>query len=271
MNELFNKIVSTNKYAFFNVPELSVFNRMKKATYIARRVYALIWRVYRKSNKMIIHALLPFLTKLKPGEMKLERLGSDYGGWTVPANLLNEKSICYCVGVGLDATFDFALVEQFNCNVFSFDPTPIVINYMNDEKYDRQKLRFLPIGVWDEDTKLRFYAPAKIEENIYSVYDLHGTNNYFEAECRKLSTIMKDLGHDHIDLLKLDIEGAWRNVIQNIVDERIAISILCVELDSPTTLCRVLKVKRILGGIGFEFVHFEKDNYLFVQKSLLAT
>jgi hypothetical protein len=128
----------------------------------------------------------------------------------------------------------------------------------------------VPIGVWDKDTQLRFYSPANPQETSHSVFDLHGTGKYFTAECQKLSTIMKELGHDHIDLLKLDIEGAWRTVIQNIVDERIAISILCVELDSPTTLFRVLKVNRMLGSIGFDLVHFEKDNYLFVQKSLLT-
>ncbi len=213
---------------------------------------------------------LPFLVKLRTGGLRLQRLGSDYGGWTVPVALLSDKSMCYCAGVGVDATFDFALIEHFKCNVFSFDPTPKAINYMEKAEYDRSKLRFLPIGLWDEDTELRFYSPVNPQETSHSVFDLHGTGKYFTAECRKLSTIMKELGHDHIDLLKLDIEGAWRVVIQNIIDEGIAISILCVELDSPTTLFRVLKVKRMLGSIGFELVHFEKDNYLFVRKSLLT-
>lgn len=65
------------------------------------------------------------------------------------------------------------------------------------------------------------YSAATTEHTLHSVYDLHGTDNYFVAECRKLSNIMKELGHEHIDLLKLDIEGAWRKIIQNIVDEHI--------------------------------------------------
>jgi FkbM family methyltransferase len=234
-----------------------------------RRGGAILWRIRRKCDKIIVHFFLPFLVKLQQGELKLQRLGTDYGGWTVPVNLLNENSICYCVGVGIDASFDFALVEQFMCSVFSFDPTPKAIDYMEDAEYDHSKLRFLPIGVWNQDTELRFYSPANPEETSHSVFDLHGTGKYFTAECRKLSTIMRDLGHRHIDLLKLDIEGAWRKVIQNIVDECLSISILCVELDSPTTLVRVLRVIRMLGSIGFVLVHFEKDNYLFVKKDLL--
>lgn len=242
-------------------------------TFIFAKVYrlcAILWRVRRKCDKTIVHTFLPLLVKMPRNNLKLCRIGTDYGGWTVPTELLNKDSICYCVGVGIDASFDFALADRFKCRVFSFDPTPKAIAYMESEQYDCERLKFVPIGVWDKDTQLRFYSPANPQETSHSVFDLHGTGKYFTAECQKLSTIMKELGHDHIDLLKLDIEGAWRTVIQNIVDERIAISILCVELDSPTTLFRVLKVNRMLGSIGFELVHFEKDNYLFVQKSLLT-
>ena len=234
-----------------------------------RRGVAILWRVRRKCDKIIVHALLPFLIKSQAGELKLQRLGTDYGGWTVPVNLLHEHSICYCVGIGLDASFDFALADQFECKVFSFDPTPKAIAYMESEQYNREHLKFIPIGVWNEDTQLRFYSPANPQETSHSIFDLHGTGKYFTAECRKLSMIMQDLGHDHIDLLKLDIEGAWHKVIRNIVDERIRISMLCVELDSPTSLARVLRVIRMLGSIGFVLAHFEKDNYLFVKKGLL--
>jgi FkbM family methyltransferase len=169
----------------------------------------------------------------------------------------------------VDATFDFALVDQFHCNVFSFDPTPASISYMEQMKYDRSKLHFFPIGIWDEDAELRFYMPANKDETLLSVFDLQGTGKYVVCKCKKLSTIMRELKHNRIDLLKIDIEGAWRKVIKNIADENISISILCVELDSPTTLARVFWVIRTLRGIGLELAHFEKDNYLFVQKALL--
>jgi FkbM family methyltransferase len=185
-------------------------------------------------------------------------------------SFLNEESVCYCVGVGIDASFDFALIARFGCNVFSFDPTPKAIDYMENARYDPLKLHFVPIGVWDKDEELRFYSPAKPQAVSHSVFDLHGTGTYFTAECRKLSTIMQEFGHEHIDLLKLDIEGAWRKVIQNIIDDRTNISILCVELDSPTTLARVLRIIRILRNMDFILVQFEKDNYLFVQKTLLS-
>jgi len=136
--------------------------------------------------------------------------------------------------------------------------------------YDRSNLHFLPVGVWDEDTELRFYVPANNDEALLSVFDLKGTGKYVLCKCQKISTIMQNLGHTHIDLLKLDIEGAWQRVVRNIAEENISVSMVCVELDSPTSLVWVFRVIRMLRRLGLELVHFEKDNYLFVQKSLLS-
>ncbi|OIO72657.1 MAG: hypothetical protein CO186_05590 [Zetaproteobacteria bacterium CG_4_9_14_3_um_filter_49_83] len=237
---------------------------------VFRRFGALLWRVRRKLDKELIHLLLPLISPPIKSDIDLVRLGTDYGGWHVPTLLMKADSICYCVGVGADASFDFCLVSEFGARVFSFDPTPRAIEYMKSSEYNSEKLHFFPVGVWDENTELRFYSPANKEQTSHSAFDLHGTNDYFTAQCKKLSTIMSELGHSHIDLLKLDIEGAWRNVIQNLIEERIKVSILCVELDSPVSLLRVLKVIRSLKDLGFQFIHVEKDNYLFIHNALIS-
>ncbi len=234
------------------------------------RLYAISWRVCRKAHKLIMHLVLPLIVRRPPDNLELKRFGTDYGGWTIPINVLNEDSVCYCAGVGVDASFDFALLDEFGCSVFSFDPTPKAIAYMGRTEYDRSKLRFLPIGVLDKDVERSFYAPANDKQVSCSVFDLHGRGQQFTARCQKLSSIMRQLGHDHIDLLKLDVEGAWRSIIPNIVEEGISMSILCVEFDSPTKLTWVLSAIRMLRSIGFVLVCCEKENFTFVQKSLLS-
>lgn len=39
----------------------------------------------------------------------LVRLGSDYGGWWVPAGDVKPDVVAYCAGAGEDITFDLAL------------------------------------------------------------------------------------------------------------------------------------------------------------------
>lgn len=50
-----------------------------------------------------------------------------------------------------------------------------------------------------------------------------------EVEFKSLKSIMKQLGHRHIDILKMDIEGAEFQVIKNILSDGIQFYELCVE------------------------------------------
>ncbi len=65
--------------------------------------------------------------------------------------------------------------------------------------------------------------------SVYSVANLHHTEDYFEAPCRSLPSIMRELGHEHIDFLKLDIEGAEYEVLQSVLAGIVAPYVLCVE------------------------------------------
>lgn len=242
---------------------------MNKMKAICFRAFAILWRIYRGVNKKVVHIFLPYLVKTNSDGLELVKYGTDYGGWTVPANHLRSQSICYCVGVGLDASFDFKLIEQHCCQVFSFDPTPMATEYMKSCEYDQTKLIFEPVGVWNTDTSLRFYESTHpLHSN--SVYDLHGTGKYVEVPCKRIATLMEKYQHQHIDLLKLDIEGAWQKVVKNIVEEQVSLSMLCVEFDSPVSLLKVLSIISILKEVDLVLAHFEKDNYLFVKKELLA-
>jgi hypothetical protein len=50
-----------------------------------------------------------------------------------------------------------------------------------------------------------------------------------ECQVRRLPTIRELLGHDHIDLLKIDIEGAEYDALEDIVAESASIDQLVVE------------------------------------------
>lgn len=57
------------------------------------------------------------------------------------------------------------------------------------------------------------------------------TNNYDIVPVDTLKNIMDSLGHKHIDLLKLDIEGAENKVLNNMLDDDIFPKYLCIEFD----------------------------------------
>jgi FkbM family methyltransferase len=159
----------------------------------------------------------------------LERLGSEYGGWVVPTSRLRPAAICYSAGVGEDTTFDEALVRRFGCRVYAFDPTPRAVAHVQRAGLPSPLFTFAPLGLWDADGVVRFYAPADPSHVSHSILNLQGTEEYFEAPCRRLRSLMADNGHRALDLLKLDIEGAEHQVIDSLLEDGIPVEVICVE------------------------------------------
>jgi hypothetical protein len=90
------------------------------------------------------------------------------------------------------------------------------------------------------------------------------------VDCKRMADLMVELGHDHIDILKLDIEGSWYEVLQDILASKLSISVICVEFDTPTTIARVLRTITALGESEFIPIHRQRDNWTFMHKRLFS-
>lgn len=229
-----------------------------------RRLRAKAWRVLRRTHKESVRRCLPLFRKADARGYQLERLGSDYGGWRVPVDAVTSDWVCYCVGVGVDATFDLEIAERFGSDVHAFDPTPRAIDYA-DRLDAPANFHFHPVGIWSEDTELTFFAPADSRETSHSVFDLHGTGGGFQARCLTLKSMMQECGHDRVDLLKLDVEGAWREVLGHVLDQPTLPIVMGIEFDSPTSLPLVIKWIDRLQEKGLSLAHVEKENFVFID------
>jgi FkbM family methyltransferase len=232
---------------------------------ISRRVDRVVRRVWRTVG-------IDSLTRQHLHPRKdLVRLGSDYGGWIVPSTPLERNSVCYCAWAGEDITFDLALTERFGCQVHIFDPTPRAIAHVERVAAGNPLIHFDPLGLWNCEATLKFYAPANPAHVSHSVLNLQHTDTYFEAHCCSLADLMKRNGHDRLDLLKIDIEGAEYRVLQSMLESRIHPGILCVEFDEAVhsvtraVRARVTQSVRSLLDSGYALVEQEgRANYLFV-------
>ena len=194
----------------------------------------------------------------------LVRLGRDLGGWWVPSTGLSRDSVCYCIGVGEDVTFDLALVDRFNCQVVSLDPTPKAVTYMSGLSTPRE-LRFLPVGVAGSNREARFYSPRNLEHVSFSIPNLQHTEDFIVAPVRTLRTLMDELGHKTVDLLKLDIEGAEYEVLDSLHRDSIYPSTLCIEFDQPHSVIDTWRTIRRLHHAGYKTVSVDAFNFTFVR------
>lgn len=80
----------------------------------------------------------------------------------------------------------------------------------------------------------RFYAPRNPEHVSHSITNLQRTVDYFMGPVKTLGTVMREPGHGHIDLLKLDIEGAEYAVLRQGLASGLRPGIICVELEAPS-------------------------------------
>jgi hypothetical protein len=90
------------------------------------------------------------------------------------------------------------------------------------------------MGLWSTDKTLRFYAHPEPGFVSHSATNLHRTERYFEAPGLSVQSLMEQLGNDHLDLLKLSVEGSEHEILGAVLDADLDIRQLCVEFAQPS-------------------------------------
>jgi FkbM family methyltransferase len=224
---------------------------------------------------------------------EVTRLGSSHGGWTVPTSQIRSGRNAVLVGAGEDISFDVELNKR-GMRVFTLDPTPrakehvrqvlatgdngsrLPIDHSKTEFYDlrgfdKERLILLDVGVWNEDTSMRFFAPKEKSHVSHSIVNLQHTTEWFEAKCMTLRSICEWQNIRDIDILKLDIEGAEYPVLKDVVESGFRPPVLCVEFDEIRNplksgyMGRIQDAMDMLKRAGYKFRHIEESNALFVR------
>jgi FkbM family methyltransferase len=156
------------------------------------------------------------------------RLGNEGACWCVAPRGLSAASVVYSMGVGEDISFDLALIERFTLQVHAFDPTPRSIEWLQEQIVPPEFV-FHPYGVAGFDGSCAFLPPENPAHVSHTIVKRDPSRLAIEVPVHRLETIMKMLGHQQIDLLKMDIEGAEYGVLADLVAQRIPVKQLLVE------------------------------------------
>lgn len=146
--------------------------------------------------------------------------GTQYGGFYLPKDFAIEDSVIYSFGIGEDLSFSEVMIDRGGV-VYAFDPTPKAVKFVENHRlFSNPRFHFFPYGLSDKNGKENFYLPAR-EDWVSASVVLHqyvNDKNTIEVEMKTLRSIMRELDHDHIDILKMDIEGAEFKVIEDIMN-----------------------------------------------------
>jgi FkbM family methyltransferase len=200
----------------------------------------------------------------------LLKLGSEYGGYCLDVSTIHPGAIVYSLGIGQDISFDLSLIDRFGVEIQAFDPTPKVKRWLATQSLPPQ-FHFHEAGIAAQDGEQSFYLPPREDWVSHSVIQ---ARQYGRESLRfpvlRLSTAMKLQGHERVDVLKMDIEGAEYAVIEDIVRQKIPVKQLLVEFHHRLSSVGTDKTRKALSqlmgcGMKISYVCPRKEIFTFVQ------
>ena len=188
---------------------------------IKRKVKKFIKKISRKYDYLCVDV-----------NLRSKWLGNLYGGFYIAPQLVSSASTVYSFGIGEDISFDLCLSDMTGCTVHCFDPTPKSLKWLESQAESQlSKITVHPYGVAQETHQGLLYLPKNKDHISGSIVEQVAVDedDYIDVPLKSISDIMIELGHNHIDVLKMDIEGAEYEVIQGLVKSNIIIGQILVE------------------------------------------
>lgn len=190
------------------------------------------------------------------------RYGNEYGGYELTETGITPESVIYSFGLGEDASFETDLILKHGCTIHIFDPTPRAVAYFDKNLASFVNLQFHEYGIWSDDGTQRFYYPKDPDHVSCSIINIQETKDYFRGEVHRLRSIMAHMGHYHIDVLKLDIEGAEMQVIPDIIRCGIRPKYICIEFHTGAVY-----LEKIINGAGYSTIYQSNGTKTFVYEN----
>lgn len=265
------------------ISDLKYYSKKKRLVRYLRGEIKRAYYHYKKVTNFFfgdyfLYRFDPYRVLAKRFEFSLRRLNENHfkvGNYMLDSRVkYDAPPIIYSLGILTDISFDKSVIDYYKTDIFMFDPAPLAIEFMGLQTDKRFK--FYPIGVWTKDCWVEFMY-AKDRGRSPSMFIQHDGGT-FEAECKSLQTIMTELQHQHIDILKMDIEGAALPILEHMISEKLPLpSQIVVEFENinPTfqQFCdfynRVIRLINVLEKQNYEVFNLPRDYSFYRSVELL--
>lgn len=152
-----------------------------------------------------------------------EREVLETGGWIYIPELLGSDSVVYSLGVGDSIDFDMDLIHHFGLTVHAFDPTPYSEEWIASLELPANFVFHSWAAAGDDGSLRLFRRVSKRGRKSKVMWTAEGDAgdgaDFIDAPAYTIRSMMEKLGHQHVDILKIDVEGAEYEILDGLHKE----------------------------------------------------
>jgi FkbM family methyltransferase len=190
---------------------------------------------------------------IEPGP-PVVHLGTAYGGWIIPEGAVTKGQICYSVGAGADISFDLELIRRYGAIVRAVDPVEEYAAAALEAAAGDSRFSFRRAAVSVHDGSIRMQRHHEPGNRSLSAGGLYDARDWVEADGRTIHSLMREFGDDHIDLLKLDVEGIEYDLVPTLDLVALGTRVFAVELHHTGSFAQASELIEGLSRQGFRLV-----------------
>lgn len=210
--------------------------------------------------------------------VEMSRMGNEYGGFYLyTPSVCQENNIVYSFGIGEDLSFSEDILKMnHSARVYAFDPTPKSAEYVKKHELSQcDRFSYERIGLSNEKRKTEFYLPEN-EQYVSGSELMHKglKDAAIEVQMDILENIAEEKGQNHINILKMDIEGSEFAVIESMKDiTKLEIDQICVEVHDRFVKGgrkKLICMNRTLHDLGYILIYISKtgEELTYIKQTL---
>lgn len=182
----------------------------------------------------------------------LTELGTPYGGWIV-SDEVDSGWTCYCVGMGGDVSLERALLER-GALVRSVEPVERFVTEAAEElrAFDRFTAHHAAIAAQDGELTMQRHHEAV--SSSLSAANLYDSSETVVVPALTLASLMAETGDDHVDLLKLDVEGIEYDLIPQLPLREIGVRVFATQLHHNRSARDARRLVKQVEAQGYRYV-----------------
>ncbi|MDA9214557.1 FkbM family methyltransferase [Planktomarina temperata] len=194
-----------------------------------------------------------------------------------------QGSTIISAGLGEDGSFDLEFARKYDANIIIVDPTPRSIDYfshlvsLDNNKDIAKKLHLVDSALWNDVGEVNFYTPPDklhVSHSIINFQNDYATDtDHIKVSSTTIDRIISDFELDvnNLAMLKLDIEGAEIEVLEDMLKKRIFPKQILVEFDelnivSNSGASRISMVHELLIRNEYRIVHSKGSDFCYLRK-----